>query len=628
MVHQLKYSAWRAAAVLAMLSQCYPARAAVHDLAEEFDHTLTSNPDGNWAYGYLSSGSSSVSNDQFIISGNNNGFIVYDSTGPAGGGGGTGWTTGFGFPFTGVLRVPATEASVAPYDTGGLTDWPTAEGDDPNYPHGIIGGHGPTTSFLTGWYAVQYTADTSGLHDIEVRSWQTGTYPVTTAVGGADPLYGGNVRPHQMMITKGSGGSQTKLIVSPQVARHGYVNKTGMPVHTTDNAQTPGEPRSFATEQDEINAAIRSSIHPNLYRVTNLNLNAGETVVISLGAYFGDNQTGFNGFNAVVRTGANRVATTHWDLSDDWSVTGASATGIGPDAAWSFGVLKSGSFAPYDKTLFGRAENASTPERENHGWGTNAPGWFVAGAPEPETGPVVPGMVKDYSGFNMTKVTEGGVVTEINGDWSGDKVAIHTPPPDVDAAQTSVIRWTAPRAMSVDASGGMWRLTLPDGTDRRHEYKLLKNGAVLASGVIDELGFGPTDTNSANPEGFSLTSIAVAQGDRLELHIAPLSGGGSVTANFDGAGAVDAGDLAQWRGDFGVDAGSDADNDGDSDGNDFLAWQREFGMTGGGPAASPGFIGVDFTINASAAAAAVPEPACLALLGAGLTALTVARRRR
>jgi len=605
----MKRHTWGLAAIVVLVAWNEHAAAAVHDLAAEFDHTLASNPDGNWAYGYVSSNSSAVSNDQFIITGANNGFVPYDSTGNAGGGGGTGWTTGFGFPFTGVWRVPPTEGSVATYEQG-LTDWPTAEGDDPNYPNGVIGGHPPTTSFLTGWYAIQYTADTSGPHDIEVKSWQTGVYPVVPP----DPLFGGNVRPHQMMITKGSGAGQTILLRSPQVSRHGWVNDSGMPTHTTDTAGTPGDPRTFPTEQDEINVAVRSSLRPNLYRITNLNLNAGESVVISLGAYFGDNQVGFNGLNAVVRTGADRVAPTRWDLSDDWSVHGTTATSIGPDAAWSYGILKNGAFAAYDRPKSGRGENAGTPEREAHGWGTSAPGWFVAGTADPETGPITPGMVKEYSGYNFTKPSSGGIVTAINGDWNSDKVAIHTPGSAVDAARTSIIRWTAPRAMTVDANGGMWRLTLPDATDRRHQFEVRRNGVVLASGTVDELGFAPTDTNSFNPAAFSLSNLAVAQGDQLELWISPASGGGgSVTADFNDSGTVDAADLAQWMSDFAVNANSDADADGDSDGNDFLLWQRQLGSTAG-PSATEGFIGVDFTVQQSSIAAAVPEPATATLL--------------
>jgi hypothetical protein len=64
--------------------------------------------------------------------------------------------------------------------------------------------------------------------------------------------------------------------------------------------------------------------------------------------------------------------------------------------------------------------------------------------------------------------------------------------------------------------------------------------------------------------------------------------------DFNHDGAVDAADLAQWQGDFGLNGESDADNDGDSDGADFLAWQRQL-------TAAPG---VSANFNAP-----TPEPA-------------------
>lgn len=69
-------------------------------------------------------------------------------------------------------------------------------------------------------------------------------------------------------------------------------------------------------------------------------------------------------------------------------------------------------------------------------------------------------------------------------------------------------------------------------------------------------------------------------------------------ADFDGDGVVDGDDLAQWKGDFGVNGDSDGDGDGDSDGADFLAWQRALGTTA-----------------AVSAAEIVPEPTAVRLLG-------------
>jgi hypothetical protein len=69
------------------------------------------------------------------------------------------------------------------------------------------------------------------------------------------------------------------------------------------------------------------------------------------------------------------------------------------------------------------------------------------------------------------------------------------------------------------------------------------------------------------------------------------------SADFDVDGDVDADDLAQWRGDFGLNDDSDADGDGDSDGADFLAWQQQLGSA----------------VMPAATSAKVPEPAGVSL---------------
>ncbi len=74
--------------------------------------------------------------------------------------------------------------------------------------------------------------------------------------------------------------------------------------------------------------------------------------------------------------------------------------------------------------------------------------------------------------------------------------------------------------------------------------------------------------------------------------------------DFDGDGDVDAADLAQWEGDFGINGNSDSNLDGNSDGLDFLAWQRALGN------------GVPL-----AATQAVPEPTTFVLLLIGFAAI-------
>ncbi len=76
---------------------------------------------------------------------------------------------------------------------------------------------------------------------------------------------------------------------------------------------------------------------------------------------------------------------------------------------------------------------------------------------------------------------------------------------------------------------------------------------------------------------------------------------GYLRGDFNRDGSVDALDLAQWQGDYGLNTDSDADQDGDTDGADFLIWQRQLGM-GAMPSASQ----------------TVPEPFGASLLWSGM----------
>jgi hypothetical protein len=275
----------------------------------------------------------------------------------------------------------------------------------------------------------------------------------------------------------------------------------------------------------------------------------------------------------------------------------------------------------YDTVQFGiQNENVDTPQRENNGW--NEPiGWFVSSAINAE-GPIVPGMVKSVDGISLTGgFSSAGTFTQLPvGDLPGGKMALHTPPSEVDSAQTSVLRWTAPRNTNVNASGALWRATLPDASDRRHQYKLLKNGATIASGTINELGFdcAAGNTNSACAETFNVTNIAVVAGDTLDLQIAPRSGGGNPVGDYNNNGTVDAADYVAWRDLVGSMTALPNDPLGGTVGTaQHNQWQANYGSTGGGggPTATPSFVGVDFTISTSAAAgAAVPEPSTLLMV--------------
>jgi hypothetical protein len=619
--------------VLICLAWGFTARAAVSDLAADF--SLASNPNGVWTYGYMTSSQQTYTPHDFIINSSSGGFVPYDQIGTTGGAG-NGWTTtafGSQFPFVGAFTVPQTTGSVAPYP--GLTDFPTAAGDNPAYPHGVIGGHEPNCSFCTGWYAIKYTATSTGPIDFNIKAWQTGIYPG----GSANPAFGGATREAQVSVQKLSGSTYTDLLKAPLVTRTGITNLTGAPQYTAANAPTPGKAESFS-QADEINAALRSSAHPNLYRATNVQLNAGESVILSFVPYQGDNFAGFLGFDMTVATGADRAPTKRWDLSDDWSTVGSSATNIGPDGAWSYGILKNGSFAPYGKTVPGVNSESSPPAvpRINSGWGAEATGWFDSSAVNVATGPIHPGMIKDADGFNsLTGGVAGGAFTQPPvGDWGGGKVMLHTPDTTVDAAETSDIRWTAPRNMTVNANGGLWRGTLPDITDRRHQYVLKKNGATIASGTVNELNFtcGSGGTNSSCPANFAANGISLLAGDNLDLLISPLSAPGSTPGDYNNNGIVDAADYAIWRNNLGQTfalPNRDASNSGPINQQDYAFWRSTFGNTGGSSSlATPSFIGVDFTVVDAALGSGtiVPEPVSLSMLLVAAGLAPIWRRKR
>jgi hypothetical protein len=246
-------------------------------------------------------------------------------------------------------------------------------------------------------------------------------------------------------------------------------------------------------------------------------------------------------------------------------------------------------------------------------------------------------MIKDTDGLNALTggISAGNFTQPPTGDWGGGKVMLHTPDATVDAAETSVIRWTAPRSMTVNATGGLWRGTLPDSMDRRHQYVLKKNGVAIASGTVNELNFtcGSGGTNSACPANFAANGVSVVAGDHLDLQISPLATPGAAPGDYNNDGIVNAADYTVWRDHLGQTfslPNRDSTNSGPINQQDYTFWKTNFGNTGGSSSlATPSFIGVDYTVvdTAPGNGSAVPEPASLVLLiiGAGWTAMI--RRR-
>ena len=117
---------------------------------------------------------------------------------------------------------------------------------------------------------------------------------------------------------------------------------------------------------------------------------------------------------------------------------------------------------------------------------------------------------------------------------------------------------------------------------------------VTANGVYDVLFSGG---------GFANYGASITVADLLNVKVDYLAvAAPAYAADFNNDGRVDALDLADWQGDFGVNSFSDANNDNVTDGADFLFWQREYGS------------GVVPT-------AMIPEPRACAILMLGMSLL-------
>ena len=639
LIMQATRSCRAACAILVMTA--LPVRGAVFNVAADFDNTISVNSGGQWQLGFLDSSDPVGSPISFLKNNENDGWISFDT--PVG----DGWThsAGGGFPNSGQLQLPQGAISGS-----SLRDWPSAEGDNPDYPHGVIGGHSAAIPFFTGWYGVRFTAPSTDTYDITVNSWQQQVYPDLIP---PNPLYGGNTRPHQLNIFKDDANTdasgQTLLARTPVVTRLGWINLTGAPEHVSDTAPIPGDAASWDTSipaelEAERERAIGKSDNPTSQTINGVSLNQGETLIAVLAPMFfggGQVQSGFHILDVEVRSGADRQMVTQWDLARDFSVHGSTSEGIGPDGAWTYGALNNGNLLPYDKIIYGVDGEDGEGARENHGLGSNSPGWFFSAATEPEVGPVTPVIIKDYDGNNFTTNDDGGGAPpnpSHTGDWSGGKVVVHVANDEVSAQKTSVIRWTAPRNMTIDAEGDLWRVVqqgLEGDGNRTQEYELVLNGStVLASAEIGPNTFDcNTGTTSACAESFSITGQAVSQGDTLELLISPVDGGGTpLSADFDLSTVVDDIDLAILEAAYGVSDAGDATGDGQTRGGDLLEWQRQNGMSSGG-GGEPGietFVGVDFTVTEMAVigGSAVPEPAALLLAAVSCVACSLSGRRK
>lgn len=165
---------------------------------------------------------------------------------------------------------------------------------------------------------------------------------------------------------------------------------------------------------------------------------------------------------------------------------------------------------------------------------------------------------------------------------------------------------------------GSWQEVVADGQWRLYQWNFedASQWDAFAGGADGQINAATVSIDSIFFRGNGSAELfldTVSHNPAGPLAAAPLPG------DFNADGMVDGDDLTVWKEHFGTPSGAtaaqgDANGDGAVDGADFLAWQRHFGA---GANAS----------NASAATAAVPEPAALTLLALALAAGSAARKR-
>lgn len=181
---------------------------------------------------------------------------------------------------------------------------------------------------------------------------------------------------------------------------------------------------------------------------------------------------------------------------------------------------------------------------------------------------------------------------------------------------------TTPIAATLNSTG---KLLFDIGASNLDFFNITGNATL--SGLVDirlEPGFTPvgaytllTVTGSLNAASLALDASDVSGftlgvvGKSLVL---TTGGAAFPPGDFDKNGVVNAADLAQWKGDFGINADSDGNGDGKTDGSDFLIWQRNY--TGG--SALPAV---------ASSAATVPEPASGVIVLLGICCVGGASRK-
>ena len=221
-----------------------------------------------------------------------------------------------------------------------------------------------------------------------------------------------------------------------------------------------------------------------------------------------------------------RAQTPAFDLARDWSLTGTPFKGMpfGPDYAWSVCAVQlkpDGNWQTFDRAMHFTISN---PWLDLYG----IDGWWLNSSPVPR---------KPMAGKNVGQGNIPGEVHGVNYDWPIGRVAAFSwPNPDQSkgGATTTAVVWTAPRALEISVTGGVWMAgQYQEAAEHRSRVMMWINRAAKASGAADEIVFRDvlvplwTDGyDSEHPESFAqilgdhasqLEKIKVAKGDRIAV---------------------------------------------------------------------------------------------------------------
>jgi len=172
-----------------------------------------------------------------------------------------------------------------------------------------------------------------------------------------------------------------------------------------------------------------------------------------------------------------------------------------------------------------------------------------------------------WSGMTVTNIAGDDIMVGEEGSEEGSMIAAR-----VDGIWTGFLFSASAVAVAGTGGGFYTRYDLSDmGVASGATIEALRISNVLDSTQQTQDDFGNTIFgNGPGGIGFTLDKT-----DADPRYIAFL-GNEFAAADFTKDGVVDAADLAEWQGDFGLNPDSDADEDGDSDGADFLVWQRQY----------------------------------------------------